>query len=324
MLSIVVTSYTTERLKDIFELLDSMKAQTYPNTETIFVVERSMELFDHIQRYVVEKALPQVKVIFNNGEQGMSAARNLGINQARGDMIAFIDDDALLFPDWAKETVKTYQDNLVIGVTGPILPLWEDGAVDWFPEELDWIFSCAGFSGITEKSEVRNVFGTNMSFKREAFDSSGLFLTHLGAKGGGKSGKHELVGDETELSIRVRRKTGKRLLFNPNVKVKHRVYKYRITPIFIARRAYWEGYTKAMFGRMYQDKDSDEKLLGVEYDLLRRILTKLLPNILGGFFRKPIVAWRKLRVTTIALFFVALGYYSHLLPSRFSRRREAK
>lgn len=320
LLSTVITSYTIDRVKDILELLDSIRAQTYNHTETILVIERSTELFNRIKQYAKEKAIPNVKVVFNRGEPGLSAARNLGVKEARGDIIAFIDDDALPSPNWAEETVMTYKDKSVIGVTGPILPLWKDEPMDWFPDELDWILSCAAFSGITTKSEIRNVFGANMSFRREAFDSSGLFLTHLGAKGGGETGKHELVGDETEFSIRVKRRTGKHILYNPHIKAWHKVYKYRVTPPVIARRAYWEGYTKAMFNKCYRNSGSKEKLLDVEYQLLGRILGRLLPGILMGFFKHPIIAWRKLSVTIIVLSFVALGYLSYLRQSFLSRK----
>jgi GT2 family glycosyltransferase len=320
LLSTVITSYTTDRLKDIFELLDSIKAQTYNHIETILVIERSMELSDQIKQYVEERAIPSVKAVFNHGEPGLSAARNLGVKEAGGDIIAFIDDDALPSPNWAEEMVKTYQDKSVIGATGPVLPLWKDEPVEWFPDELDWILSCAAFSGITSKKEVRNVFGTNMSFRRDAFDSSGLFLTHLGAKGGGETGKHELVGDETEFSIRVKRRTGKHILYNPNIKAWHKVYKYRVTSPVIARRAYWEGYTKAMFNKNYRNSGTKEKLLDVEYQLLRRILGRLLPGILMGFFKHPIIAWRKLSVTITALSFVAFGYFSYLCQSFRSRK----
>lgn len=324
LFSIVITSYTVNRLKDIFELLDSIEAQTYPNIEAIFVVERSKELLDEIKRYTYEKAIPNIRVAFNTGEPGLSAARNLGLKQAQGDVIAFVDDDALLFPDWAEAMVKTYEDNSIIGVTGPILPLWKDQQMDWFPDELDWILSCSNFSGITERSEVRNVWGANMSFKKEAFDSGGLFLTHLGAKGGGESGKHELVGDETEFSIRVRSRTGKRILYNPDAKVWHKAYKYRVTTMFIARRAYWEGYTKAMFNRIYQNKNGDEKVLDVEHQLLQRILTGLFPSILRGFFENPAIAWRRFWVTTIALTLVASGYLSYQSRSLICEGRDRR
>ena len=301
-----------KRLKDILELLDSIKAQSYPRIETIVVVEKSKVLFNYVRKYAVENTLQPVRVVFNyNDETGLSAARNIGIQEAKGDIIAFVDDDALLFPDWAEHMVETYEDSSVIGVTGPILPLWEEGVIAWFPRELDWILSCSGFSGLSCTAEVRNVYGTNMSFRRESFEKAGLFLTRLGARGGGETGKHELVGDETELSLRVRERTGKRILFNPQVKVSHRVYKYRVNSAFIARRAYWEGYTKAMFKRTCR-QSGDTRLLSTEYGLLRRILTGLFPRILGGFFINPVVAWRRLSVTLVALSFVALGYTGYL------------
>jgi glycosyltransferase involved in cell wall biosynthesis len=225
LLSIAISCYTNERLNDVLELLDSVKAQNYPRIETIVVVERSTELLDRIKQYANEKLQLPVKTVFNYGEQGLSAARNLGIKEANGDIIAFVDDDALLLPDWADEMVKSYEDASVIGVTGPISPLWKDELVDWFPSEFDWILGATGFSGLEEIKDVRNVFGANMSFRKEAFSSSGVFLTYLGAKGGGASGKHELVGDETELSMRVKKKTGKRLVFNPGAGIMHKVYK---------------------------------------------------------------------------------------------------
>ena len=158
LLSISITSYTIERLKDITELLDSIKAQTYSNIEIVFVAERSMELLSEVKRYGDENAIANVKVIFNHGEAGMSAARNLGIREAKGDIIAFVDDDALLFPEWAEETVKTYEDNSTIAVTGPISPLWEDESMAWFPDELDWILGCSNFSGFSERREISNVY----------------------------------------------------------------------------------------------------------------------------------------------------------------------
>ena len=107
LLSIVITSYTTERLNDIYELMDSIKTQTYANIETIFVAERSPELYDRVKAYLREKAVANTKMAFNEGEPGLSAARNLGIREAKGDIIAFVDDDVVLFPDWAEEMMNT-------------------------------------------------------------------------------------------------------------------------------------------------------------------------------------------------------------------------
>jgi len=318
LLSIIITSYTIERLKDIFKLLDSIKAQTYDHNETILVIERSMELLDRIKQYAEEKAIPNVNVVFNHGEPGLSAARNLGIKEARGDIIAFIDDDALPFPDWAEEIVKTYEDDSVIAATGPAVPLWEDEAMAWFPEEFYWIIGCTAWyvdsetKGITP---VRNVWGMNMSFRREAFDLAGTFSSDIGGIQG-----QRLHGEEVDLSLRVKRKTGKRIVYNSKVKVRHKTYKRRLSTRFIARNSYWIGYTRPMLKRIYPKTETDTDLLSTEYPLLKRILTRLFPEILKGFFKNPITAWCKLRVTVISLFFVTLGYSTCLFQGLFSHR----
>jgi len=321
--SIIVSSYTVDRFGDLTELLDSVQSQTYDNIETILVTERSPELFHKIRAYVEEKGYRNIQILFNEGEWGAAAARNMGIRQATGNILAFVDDDAVLFPRWAEEIAKSYdEDDSIIGVTGPIIPLWQDEPRDWFPREFYWIFSCTYWDW-TEKMEVRNGYLTNMSFKREAFDLCGLFEEALGAKGGGESGKHELVGEETEFSIRVKEETGKRIIYNPEVKVRHRVYSYRFTWKFITKRAYWEGYTKAMLNKSYGGRNKSENVLVTEHDLLRRILFKLIPTTLKLFTSKPLLALRKLWVTFIVLFCVAFGYYSFSLRNHLVARERA-
>jgi glycosyltransferase involved in cell wall biosynthesis len=318
-ISIITTTYTLDRLNDITELLDSIQAQTYKNVETLIVAERSPELADSVRRYIADKGYPHMQVLYNDGEWGASAARNLAIGQAKGDIVALVDDDALLFPDWAEETVKTYaQDSSLIGVTGPILPLWEQESMGWFPQELYWIFSCT-YWDMTEKTEVRNGYGTNLSFRREAFNSGERFNTSLGVRGRGQRGWQEPGGEEVEFSLRVQRKTGKRIIYNPQVRVKHRVYRYRLTTDFMARRAYWEGYAKAMLNRWYHP--AGKAVLSTEYELLHRILFRLLPQIARRLFRRPLIALRQLWVVTMVLSCVASGYLGYQWSSLFSQSK---
>jgi len=340
LLSIIITSYTTEGLGDIYELLDSIKEQIYPNIETIFVAERSRELYERVKEYGEEifrdsvepgrdsveikspnlneaqqiSKNPSFKVLFNDGETGLSAARNLGIKEAKGDIIAFVDDDALPFPDWAEEMVKTYNDGSIIGVTGPAFPLWEDESVaSWFPEEFYWIFSCTAWCDLKGLQEVRNVWGMNMSFKREAFERCGLFTTTFGLREGKGA-----VAEEDDLSLRIRRQTGKRILYNPRLRIKHRVYKHRLTWNFIARRSYEIGRSRRTLKKLGSQDDKNTFSLKVESQLLKRILSRLLPTILKDLFKNPLIAWRKFSITFIVLSSVALGY---MFPSLGSVRR---
>ncbi len=318
--SVIITSYTAKRLGDIFELLNSIKAQTYSNIETIFVAERSRELYDRTKAYVQENGIPNARVIFNDGELGLSAARNLGIKKAMGDIIAFVDDDVLISPDWAEEMIKTYEDDSVIAVTGPAFPLWDDeSAASWFPEEFYWIMSCTAWSAWDDMKEVRNAWGMNMSFRREAFEKAGLFTSDFGLCNSKRTGWVDPPSEDVDMSLRARAKTGKHIFYNPNAKVRHRVYNYRISQSFIKQRAYSVGYQRRILKKLYPENGKDSDLLSQEHQLLRRILTRLFPDIARQFFTNPVIAWRKLQVSVTVLFSVALGYYSYLLPKPLRR-----
>ena len=313
-ISIITTSYTMDRFKDIIELLDSIQVQSYKKIETIVVADGAPELAEKIKNHIHQRGYSDILVLCNEEKRGLSSARNLGIGQASGEIVAFVDDDAILFPDWAEETAKAYaEDSSIIGLTGPILPLWEDKSMSWFPREFYWIFSCTYWDW-TEPTEVRNGYGTNISFRREAFDLCGLFSTEIGGVQG-----RRLHGEEVELSLRMKRKTGGKIVYNPEVKVEHKVYKYRLKSKFIARSSYWIGYTKCMLKRLYPEADEGKNLLSTEHQLLKRIFIKLFPSILKTLFRNPIISWRKLQVTIIAVSFVALGYFSYRFQTLLSQ-----
>lgn len=317
-ISVVTSCYTMDRFNDITELIDSLQSQNYKDIETIIVAERSLELAEHIKRYTQNKSYTNVHVLYNQDEWGLSSSRNLGIRQASGQIIAFIDDDALPLPNWAEEMAKAYtEDSTVIGLTGPIVPLWENESMVWFPKEFYWIFSCTYWNW-TNPTDVRNGYGTNISFRREAFDLCGYFKTTLGAKGGGESGKHELGGEETEFSLRVRNKTHKRIVYHPNISVKHRVYRYRFKSSFMSKRAYWEGCTKAALKK--ECRFNNEVVLSTEYKLLYRIFFRLIPESLILFFRHPWVALHRIGVTILVLSCVAAGYSAYSMSSFFYRK----
>ena len=322
LLSIVTTAFTTGRLNDIFELLDSIKSQTYRPIEIIFVAERSRELYERVIQYGEEQSIPGLKVIFNNEKLGLCPSRNIGVQEAQGEIIAFVDDDVVLFPDWGREMVDTYDDESIIGVTGPGLPLWEDESLTWLPEEFYWIASCTAFTGWTESMPVRSAWGMNMSFRREAFDHCRF---REGDGFGQTSGEQEAwkagPGDDAEFSINLRLKTGRVIMYNPTVRVQHRIYAYRLTRKFIRGQAYWQGYLKAVLRRTYPN-DSDTRTLEREYTLLRRIAFKFGPRTVWDLLRTPRLAWKRSSLAIAVLFYVALGYSAASYPrvAGFSRK----
>ena len=310
LVSVVLTTYAADRLKDVEDALDSLQAQTYPNLEIIFVGESAPGVCEHVLSYARKREITNLKAVFNDGKPGLSAARNLGIQQARGEIIGFLDDDAIAYPDWAQEMATSLaEEDGPIAVTGPALPAWEDESMDWFPEEFFWIISChAPASGRGPVRGVRNVWGVNMGFRREAFDR-GCFDERLGGNMGAADGsKLGLLGEDTLFSMRVREETGRPLVYNPRLRVRHKVYAYRLNSRFVRRRAFWEGYTKAWLKRSHGRDGDAASVLATEYRLLRRIMLGFFPRAIAGLGREPGRSWRQLRLAVNALAHVALGY----------------
>ncbi len=301
LLSLVITSYTTERLGDIYELLESIKNQTYKNMETIFVAERSHELYEKVKAYAEEKSVPNMKVIFNGDRPGLSAARNLGIEKAEGEIVAFVDDDVVLFSDWAEKMVEALENNSAIGVTGAAFPLWENESLKWLPEEFYWLISCTAWTGWKEPRIVRGVFGSNMAFKRDAFADGCLFSVNAGFSHGHRD---KPISEDIEFSLRLKKRTGKHIMFNPNPRVWHRVIARRLSLRFVVQRAHHVGCTRRIIRRYYADEFGS---FDQENKVLKGIL-KLLIRIPREFIVKPVLAWKELSLIVEILVSAAVGF----------------
>jgi glycosyltransferase involved in cell wall biosynthesis len=70
----------------------------------------------------------------NTGHRGLAAARNAGVAHATGDIVAFLDDDALAERNWAEHLLGAYTDPSITGVGGVVHSIWRRSAPQWFPE----------------------------------------------------------------------------------------------------------------------------------------------------------------------------------------------
>jgi glycosyltransferase involved in cell wall biosynthesis len=309
LVSVVVSSYTTERLNDIQELLTSLQAQTYPNVEIIFVGEKSKELCERVNLLASEGRIRVLKTFFNDGATGLASNRNYGVQRAGGEIIAFVDDDAIAFPNWVEEIVKTLSvHDDAIGVTGPLYPLWCTPTISWLPEEFYWLIGCPtpAWIGGTSVKAVRNAWGGNMAFRRSAFDICS-FNQNLGWNvSGGQASPSGFAAEDVVFSLRVAQATGRHILYNPAIKLRHKVYQYRLSRDFVRRRSFWEGYTKASLSRLLGNQKTVK--LSAEFSLLWRILVGVLPKALWQLTCQPLAARRTLSLTARVLFHLGIGY----------------
>lgn len=300
LISVAIISYSMDRYEDVIELLHSIEIQTYTNLEVILVIGKSDELYRKLVEYINTEIKLNIKTIFNNKDWALSSQRNIGAKEAKGEIIAFVDDDAIVFTDWAYNVAQSFTNDSIIGVTGPAFPLWDEHRFNaLLPDELSWIVSCTNWCDWNTIRNVRNVWGMNMAFKKESFERCGYFKTSLGLKG--KTGP---IAEEVEFSLRVKSATNKNIIFNPNVKVYHKVKTYRFNHKYIAQRSYWMGFSRIYIKNLHI---KGQKPFEAETQLINRIILKCSSLILRNFFARPICAINQMTILANSLFFVALG-----------------
>ena len=245
--SVVICTYSSERWDDLVHAVDSVRGQTVEPLEIVLVVDHDQEL---VRR--ARERWPDISVIENPRQRGVSNARNAGVVRAGGSVIAFLDDDATAHPRWLESMLRVYEDSSVIGVGGNIEPDWEAGRPRWFPDEFGWVVGCA-YTGLPDhRSPVRNVIGANMSFRRDVFGELGGFESRLG-----RVGTLPIGCDETEFSIRVgQRWPERRIVYDPDVRVRHRVPARRGRWGYFVSRCYAEGRSKALVASLVGSRDA--------------------------------------------------------------------
>jgi glucosyl-dolichyl phosphate glucuronosyltransferase len=239
--SVIICAYTEQRWDDTLAAVASVRAQSLAAHETTVVVDHNPVLYERLRA-----ELPDVTVLQNRGRQGLSGGKNTGVAAARGEILAFLDDDAVAEPGWLKFLVDCYTDPRVAGVGGLTLPQWDTGRPPWFPAEFDWVVGCT-YTGMPQSpAPVRNLHGGNASFRRQCFEAAGGFRDGIGRSGSKLPGG----GEETEFCIRLTQRVPHcMLLFDNRAVIWHRVPAQRCRFSYFATRCYAEGRSKALVTR---------------------------------------------------------------------------
>lgn len=261
--SVIVCTYSIDLLPDTIACINSLIEQSLEDKEILLVMDRNDRL-----SHALKKSIPSSVVIVINEKSGLSEARNTGISHAKGDVLVFIDDDAVADRNYLSNLLMNYRDNAVIGVGGKILPKEKPN----YPEELYWIggFTYKGYP--EERCSVRNVHGCNMSFRKEVFDKAGLFDTKMG-----RIGRKLVTAEETEFSVRALDAfPDSRIIYDPSAVVYHKNHEYRQTLKYFVKRGFHEGQSKANIEKMY-----DRGKLSTENSYLGYLLKRAIPSRIG-------------------------------------------
>ncbi len=209
LISIVII--TRNRPEMIQKCLEHVQAQQGADYEVIVIDSSSNQASSDIIT-----AFPDVRYHYlGDVKDSMPMARNVGIQMAKGEIIAFIDDDSMIAPGWLTALREGYCDEMVGAVGGRAL----DNGIGCQAPDPDLIgrildstelttYFCADPSKIIA---VDHVGGFNMSYRVRLLKSLGGFDPTF-------SGTN--YREETDVCLRVKR-AGYRILFNPKMMVDH-------------------------------------------------------------------------------------------------------
>lgn len=233
MLSVIVCTYNRD--KYIYNLLQSIAKNTLSveKYELIVVNNNSSDKTEEeCNRFF--KDYPKINFhYFIEQNQGLSYARNRGIKESNGDVVVFVDDDALVNTEFLSTYVDFFEKNLdVQGAGGRIVAKYECG------EEPFWIsyYTRMLITGCKDLGAAIRAFpksdypgGGNAAFRKSVFDQIGYFNVNLGRKG------TSLIGAEEKDLYDKMAKLGMKIFYLPTAVLYHLIPDSKLTKEYFDR-----------------------------------------------------------------------------------------
>jgi glycosyltransferase involved in cell wall biosynthesis len=182
---------------------------------------------------------------------GLSRARNTGLENSKGKLVAFLDDDAVAAPKWLEAIRQTFAEsgpNLAV-VGGPTTLLWEKPRPAWLADSLQAALGYVDYGRVTRPLVGEEwLYGLNMAFRASSLKGISGFPLKLGREG---NRRHLISSEEIIVQARLAGQ-GCLRMYNPSALVSHAVVEERLTPGWLSRRYYWQGVSTVIMTRLLE------------------------------------------------------------------------
>ena len=263
--SVVVCTYTMDRYDVFTEAVESALTQTYEPLEVVLVIDGNPEVYD---RAVADFGDRENVVVHDNEEnRGISFSRTKGAELASGEIVAFIDDDGVAEADWIATHVKTYEETDAVAVAGYVAPNWVADKPDFFPAEFYWLVGCTETGFAEDGEEIRNGYGSNVSYRRDVFLDVGGYDVNTGRKG-----DRHVQAHEAPVGIRIREAYGRGVIYIEDAVVHHTLFDYRGEFRWLVFRSFWQGFSKRVMELLYPGAQGNESAF------LKDLFVRALPS----------------------------------------------
>jgi GT2 family glycosyltransferase len=221
---VTVAVCTRDRADDLRSCLEAIGALTYPHLDVV-VVDNAPS--DDRTEALVRSAFPAVRYV-REPRPGLDWARNRALLAARGELVAFTDDDVIVDPGWVSAFVPLFTEAPdVMGATGLVLPLELETEAQVLFEKYGGFgrgFRRCWWRRAAQEAAPRRLFhhgpgrfgtGANMAFRRSVFETIGGFDPALDV------GTQTTGGGDLEIYFRLLQE-GYTLAYEPSALVRHR------------------------------------------------------------------------------------------------------
>lgn len=275
-LSIIICTYN--RSQSLYKTLESLGCMIIPeglDWDVLVVDNNSKDKTKEVVEEFDRKGTLNLKYLFES-MQGKSFALNRGLESARGEIIAFIDDDVLMDKEWltaVTKSVQKYQD--YDGFGGRIISVWKTKLPEWLAMTGKYNpLRGTGYlrdDGCDDKeySETESGVpcGANMFFRRRAVEENGFFRLDLGPKG-----KKLGAAEDTEYCWRMLQ-AGKKFMYVGDALIYHQVEPEKLT------KSYLTNWRYCCARSMVKSKGTPDNTI-CYFNVPRYLMKQLLQNFL--------------------------------------------
>lgn len=232
-LSVIICTYN--RYHTLPAAINSIEVQhCSPDLYELIVVDNSADKAEQ-ERFRQDLDISIQNQYLVEKVAGLSRARNIGVRAAKGDIVAFMDDDAEADGTWVAQLIEDFQDANIGIAGGPVRPIWPSTRPVWLHPWLE------GFLTIVDRGSQARMLerhewlaGTNIAFRRDLLSKVGYFNENIG-----RVGKLLLSNEELLVSERIR-DLGYSVLYDPLAKMSHRVHEERVNQAWMRQRVFWQ------------------------------------------------------------------------------------
>jgi glycosyltransferase involved in cell wall biosynthesis len=233
-ISVIICSYNRELF--IEQALISLLEQDFNknNFEVIVVDNNSIDNTEQVCKKFIENHPGYNFYYLTEKQQGSSPARNKGASLAKGELLIFMDDDAVAEKEFLKNTWKFYSDNKTVqGFGGRIIPRYIPAEPKWMSKYVSALVGNFKYGdSVVEFEPNKYPLESNMAVTKKAFDEVGGFNTALP----GVKGKLRITGEGKDFYFRVKEKRY-RIFYVPDMVVHHVVEVEKLTSEYLYRVA---------------------------------------------------------------------------------------